>query len=210
MSFSKALNWALLSQITQKCVNWAFVIITSSHNHDFFFLQQYSYCLFDTWQQFQSEITIELQSFCIFQWLWIKLRYRMRTLFWKKTCSQHFKHILWACESTPANLAHFWICLQGFKHFAYFDLCIQLSSWMGLLEKKKGVHTVQSTKVYINFFDALIWEKTHLMLVVRKENNHYITHSSKLKLSQLSKTFRWQILHSFLLSLLTKWHLLIT
>ena len=43
-----------------------------------------------------------------------------------KNC-QHSEHIQRAGKSTSANLAHFWICLQGFKQFGRHHLCIPLS-----------------------------------------------------------------------------------
>ena len=53
---------------------------------------------------------------------------------------QHSEHILRASKSTWANLAHFWICLQGFKQFAHYILCILQSKCIQDFQRMSAVY----------------------------------------------------------------------
>ena len=138
--------------------------------------QQYSYCLyhFDNWELFQSEITIELHSFCSFQWLLIKeWEYRMSTEWECCFGRRHVVSILNIFCGLAKALRQIWLISEFVSKVSNtLPTSTSAYNWVhewGTFREKKGV---QSTKIFIHFLNALNWEKTYPMLVARKETNH--------------------------------------
>lgn len=84
------------------------------------------------------------------------------------------------------------------KHSSKFGSFLNLSPRFQTLCLLRPLHTTE----FMN--EGLLEKKKKLILCWLWEKKITITHSSKLKLSQLSKTFRWQILHMFFAVLVDK------